>query len=57
MQWNRGILSGIDEEAGGTWFGVSKEGKFGAITNYREDPKQERPMKSRGLIITNYLMK
>jgi len=57
MQWNRGILSGIDEEAGGTWFGVSKDGKFGAITNYREASKQERPMKSRGLIITNYLKK
>ena len=34
MKWwsNNIVLAGRDEEAGGTWLGVSKEGKFGAIT-------------------------
>ena len=39
MKWwsNNIVLAGRDEEAGGTWLGVSKEGKFGAITNLKEE--------------------
>ena len=39
MHWwsNKPILAGKDEEAGGTWLGVNKEGRFGAITNLKEE--------------------
>ncbi len=39
MHWwsNNHILAGKDEEAGGTWLGTNKEGKFAAITNLKEN--------------------
>ena len=49
------ILAGKDLEQGGTWFGVSKNGRFAALTNYR-DPSSIRPKApSRGEIIVDYL--
>ena len=30
------LLAGRDQEAGGTWLGVSKNGRFAAVTNFRE---------------------
>ena len=30
------ILAGRDIQAGGTWMGVSRNGRFAAISNYRE---------------------
>jgi uncharacterized protein with NRDE domain len=50
-----GILAGRDLEHGGTWMGVSKTGRFAALTNVR-DPKAFRAdAKSRGLIVSNFL--
>jgi uncharacterized protein with NRDE domain len=44
---DNGILSGRDLQAGGTWLGVNKAGRFAAVTNYRETPS--RPgQRSRG---------
>lgn len=49
------ILGGRDFSSLGTWLGLSKEGKFCAITNYR-DPRMERNTnKSRGLLSKNFL--
>jgi len=49
------ILAGKDMEAGGTWMGISKNGKWAALTNYR-DPnwKLENPP-SRGELVLNFL--
>lgn len=50
------ILAGRDLLQMGTWFGITKQGRIAALTNYR-DPKQSPEGKiSRGKIITNYLL-
>lgn len=50
------ILAGRDLQAGGTWMGVSRQGRFAAITNYRE---HARPAPwgglSRGFPVREYL--
>jgi len=49
------ILGGKDLQAGGSWMTVSKQGKFAAVTNFR-DPKNIRPdAASRGKLPTNFL--
>ncbi|MCF6411709.1 NRDE family protein [Pseudalkalibacillus salsuginis] len=49
------ILAGRDLMQMGTWLGVSMDGRFAALTNYR-DPKESTGKKvSRGQIIQDYL--
>jgi uncharacterized protein with NRDE domain len=49
------ILGGRDLEAGGTWLGVTRQGKISMITNYR-DPKNIDPKApSRGYLVSDYL--
>ncbi|WP_087973431.1 NRDE family protein [Oceanobacillus rekensis] len=49
------IMAGRDLMFLGTWLGITKSGRFAALTNYR-DPTMEGQMKnSRGEIVTNYL--
>ncbi|MCB1190696.1 MAG: NRDE family protein [Leptospiraceae bacterium] len=49
------IVCGRDLQAGGTWTGVNKNGKFVAITNYRELPLVLLGKQSRGEIADNFL--
>ena len=51
-----GILAGRDLEAKGTWMGVSRSGRFAAVTNYRggRDPNAAE---SRGALVTGFLLK
>ena len=50
-----GILAGRDLKAGGTWLGVTLEGRFAALTNYR-DPGLTKPDRaSRGQIPLRFL--
>lgn len=51
-----GILAGRDEEAGGTWLGITRTGRWAAVTNYRDfttPPKGDAP--SRGHLVTSFL--
>jgi uncharacterized protein with NRDE domain len=48
------ILAGRDLEARGTWMGVSRTGKFAAVTNYR-GAKEARAAESRGALVTRFL--
>src|SRR5277367_4027800 len=49
------ILAGRDLQAGGTWLGMTRSGRFAALTNYR-DPEQRRPnTQSRGTLVTSIL--
>ena len=48
------ILAGRDLEAKGTWMGVTRNGRFAAVTNYRgaTEPKAAR---SRGALVVDFL--
>ena len=49
------ILAGRDLLAGGTWLGITRTGRFAALTNYR-DPEQRRDgTPSRGALVTSIL--
>jgi uncharacterized protein with NRDE domain len=45
----------LDLQGGGTWLGLNRDGKFGALTNYREGGKQIKNGSTRGKILTSYL--
>jgi len=49
------ILAGQDIEAGGMWLGISKDGRFGALTNFRESSLGKNKFISRGWLIKSYL--
>ncbi len=49
------ILAGRDLQAKGTWLGISKTGKFAALTNYRDPLSIMTTAPSRGRIIQRYL--
>ena len=50
-----GILAGRDLEHGGTWLGVTREGRFAALTNYRDPAINRSDALSRGQLVAEYL--
>lgn len=50
------ILAGRDLEAGGSWLGLSKNGRFAALTNYREGGATPHQGPSRGELVKDFLM-
>jgi len=48
------ILAGRDLEARGTWMGISRSGKFAAVTNYRGGT-EPRAAQSRGSLVSAFL--
>lgn len=52
-----GIFAGRDSVAKGTWLGVNKKGCFALVTNYRDPKKYSNLKLSRGLLVSNYLLK
>jgi uncharacterized protein with NRDE domain len=49
------VLAGRDLEAGGTWLGITRQGRFAALTNYR-DPSSHKPQApSRGKLVADFL--
>jgi uncharacterized protein with NRDE domain len=50
------ILAGRDLEAMGSWLGITREGKFAAVTNYRDPRDAAAPSSaSRGSLVSGYL--
>ncbi|MEM8982034.1 MAG: NRDE family protein [Pseudomonadota bacterium] len=49
-----GLLAGRDEVAGGTWYGLTRNGRFGLVTNFRERTDATSP-RSRGQLLTDFL--
>ena len=52
---DQNILGGRDIVSSGTWLGMTKTGKFIAITNYRDPKLESKDLLSRGLLSRNYL--
>jgi uncharacterized protein with NRDE domain len=49
------ILAGRDMQAGGTWLGMTRQGRIAAVTNFHEDTIHPQPPKSRGELVTGFL--
>ncbi|MFT7133341.1 MAG: hypothetical protein ACI81O_002057 [Cyclobacteriaceae bacterium] len=49
------VLAGRDLQAGGTWLGISRRGRFAAVTNFREAPMEPVPPLSRGALTADFL--
>ena len=49
------ILAGRDLAAGGTWLGVTAEGRFAALTNYRGSVPPGPDAPSRGRLVVDFL--
>jgi uncharacterized protein with NRDE domain len=50
-----GVLAGRDLVGGGTWLGVSREGRFAALTNYRAPQEMRADAPTRGTLVSNWL--
>lgn len=50
-----GILAGRDLQAGGTWMGVTRGGRFAAVTNFRDPSDRRTTALSRGGLVTEFL--
>jgi len=49
------ILAGRDLEAGGTWLGVTRSGRWAFVTNVRQGAKRDLQAPSRGLLVPRVL--
>lgn len=50
------IIAGRDLEAGGTWLGITRAGRFAAITNVREGVQRTPTQRSRGELTRDFLL-
>ena len=49
------LLAGRDLQAGGTWLGINRKGRFAAVTNWRDPSLSEQKPCSRGELAVNFL--
>ncbi|MBL8522361.1 MAG: NRDE family protein [Betaproteobacteria bacterium] len=49
------ILAGRDLKAGGTWLGVTRSGRFAALTNFRDPSDRKTDAPSRGALVLDFL--
>ncbi|HTH77240.1 MAG TPA: NRDE family protein [Trinickia sp.] len=50
-----GVLAGRDLVGGGTWLGLSRDGRFAALTNYRAPQAFRADAPTRGTLVSDYL--
>lgn len=50
------ILAGKDLKEGGTWLGISENGRFAALTNHRQMNDIKEDTISRGIIVKDFLL-
>lgn len=49
--WPAGVLGGRDLQAGGTWLGVTRAGRFAFVTNVRDPARHDPAAPSRGALV------
>lgn len=49
------VLAGRDLSAGGTWMGMTRSGRFAALTNFRDPGKHRDDAPSRGKLVSGFL--
>lgn len=49
------VLAGRDLEAGGTWLGITRTGRFAALTNFRDPARSKPGAPSRGELVSRFL--
>ena len=54
-QDNLNILGGRDLEKMGTWLGITKDGRYAAVTNYRDPSTINENARSRGELVSGFL--
>lgn len=54
-QENPDILAGKDLQAGGTWMGINKNGRFSALTNVRDPHRIDPKAVTRGELVANFI--
>lgn len=50
------LFAGRDLQAGGTWMGVTRGGRFAAVTNFRDPSDKRSTARSRGMLVTEFLL-
>ncbi len=55
--WNENpdIIAGKDLKSMGTWLGITRKGRFSAVTNYRDPKAVKEGRPSRGLLVRRFL--
>jgi hypothetical protein len=49
------VFAGRDLEAGGTWLGLGRAGRFAGLTNFRDPQRNRAGMPSRGALVADFL--
>ena len=49
------VLAGRDQEAGGTWMGITRGRRFAALTNFRDPAQMRKDAPSRGRLVADFL--
>lgn len=50
------VYAGRDLQGGGTWIGITRDGRFAALTNIRAPSDKQDDAPSRGALVANYLI-
>jgi len=50
-----GVLAGRDLMGGGTWLGMSRDGRFAALTNYRAPAEMRADAPTRGTLVSDWV--
>jgi len=52
---NQNIIAGIDLVAGGTWLGITRQGRFALLTNFRDPVNNIKNAPTRGALVSDFL--
>lgn len=54
-KWEEGFFAGKDLKEGGTWLGIHPNGRFAALTNFRDYKNERENTRSRGDLVRGFL--